>query len=61
MTGKHSARRGSTSDHATGAVEGRGLRRLFRRAADPDRASLRAGVEQFPAVLPTPRVWVALG
>jgi hypothetical protein len=60
MTGKHSARRASTSDSAA-AVDSRGLRRLFRRAADPDRASRRAGVEPFPAVLVTPRVWVALG
>ena len=61
MTGKHSARRGSTSDEVSGAAHGRGLRRLFRRAADPDRASRRAGAEPLPAVLVTPRVWVALG
>jgi hypothetical protein len=36
------------------------LRRLFRRAVDPDRSSRRAG-ESLPAVMATPRVWVALG
>jgi hypothetical protein len=37
------------------------LRRFFRRAADPDRSSWRAGQDASPAVLVSPRVWVALG
>jgi hypothetical protein len=37
------------------------LRRFFRRAADLDRSSWRAGQDVGPAVLVSPRVWVALG
>jgi hypothetical protein len=62
MTGKTSAgRRGATDDETGAPAERRGLRRLFRRAVDPDRASRRAGTDPFPAVLVSPRVWVALG
>jgi len=62
MTGKTTAgRRGATDDATNAGAEPRGLRRLFRRAEDPDRSSRRAGTEPFPAVLVTPRVWVALG
>ena len=62
MTGKTSAGRRSRTEDATGATGARrGLRRLFVRAADPDRSSRRAGADPFPAVLVTPRVWVALG
>ena len=61
MTGKTSAgRRGSADDPTEAAAERRGLRRFFRRP-DRDRSSRRAGADPFPAVLVTPRVWVALG
>ena len=55
------ARHGTTDD-GTGTAHGRrGLRRLFARAADPDRSSRRAGGD--PVLAParvSPRVWVAL-
>ena len=37
------------------------LRRFFRRPADVDRSTWRAGQDVFPAVVVSPRVWVALG
>jgi hypothetical protein len=37
------------------------LRRFFRRAGDVDRSSWRAGQDAGPAVMVSPRVWVALG
>lgn len=66
MTGKTGAERlGSTAGTPDGASRWagapRGLRRVFARAADPDRSSRRAGVDLSPAVLMTPRMWVALG
>jgi hypothetical protein len=62
MTGTTTSQRRGPADHATTAVAGRrGLSRLFRRADLLDRSSRRAGIDPFPAVLVTPRVWVALG
>ncbi len=61
MTGTTTARRRGATDGTQTAAEPRGLRRLFRRAEDPDRASRRAGGDPFRAVPMTPRVWVALG
>jgi hypothetical protein len=37
------------------------LRRFFRRTPDVDRSTWRAGQDVVPAVMVSPRVWVALG
>ena len=65
MTGTSAGRSAPTEGTSERAAEvsarRRGLRRLFAGPAALERSSRRAGREPFPAVLSTPRVWVALG
>jgi hypothetical protein len=57
MTVEHRAERRTTSSFGH-----RALRRLLdRRVATADRPARRAGVDPFPAVVVSPRVWIALG
>jgi hypothetical protein len=57
MTVEHRAERRTTSSFGH-----RALRRLLDRRVDPaDRPARRAGVDPFPAVVVSPRVWIALG
>ena len=56
-----------TVEHRTGRstiswIGRRALRRLLDGRVDPaDRPARRAGVDPFPAVIATPRIWIALG